>query len=448
MLSFSRAARVRACALPFVRRSARRNLSQQTREAPAAPPPPPEGSPGSSGSAGKLLALVALAGGAYYFREDIADLVKGKGAPGASGENVDDTGLDVKALRSEADELGKRLQSEIEQENLRAKAEEGAKKSEAQHQQQKATATVFETPSTTKGSKKDLIAQECKPDAVDWDALRKEIVEVMDDYDHDDGSYGPIFVRLAWHNAGTYDKNTKKGGSEGALMRYKEEAGWGANAGLDKARARLEPVKANFPEVTYSDLWSFAGTVAIEEMGGPKLNWRPGRRDFAEEHEIQPDGLLPDADGRDKPERPASHLREIFYRMGFNDREIVALSGAHVLGRCHQDASGYEGPWTRTPTTFSNEYFTLLLNERWSQKKTHKGSEWKGPLQYEDRSGDLMMLPTDMALVWDEKLKSILQEFASNEETFKKEFAKAWEKLQELGVAKFNQTWLQYFGLA
>ena len=56
----------------------------------------------------------------------------------------------------------------------------------------------------------------------------------------------------------------------------------------------------------------------------------------------------------------ASHLREIFGRMGFNDQEIVALSGAHALGRCHATASGYVGPWTPTPTTFNNLYFSLL----------------------------------------------------------------------------------------
>lgn len=56
----------------------------------------------------------------------------------------------------------------------------------------------------------------------------------------------------------------------------------------------------------------------------------------------------------------AQHLRDIFYRMGFNDQEIVALSGAHALGRCHATASGYVGPWTPTPETFNNLYFVLL----------------------------------------------------------------------------------------
>ena len=135
---------------------------------------------------------------------------------------------------------------------------------------------------------------------------------------------------------------------------------------------------------------------------------------------------------------PADHLRDIFYRMGFNDQEIVALSGAHALGRCHTDRSGFWGPWTRAPTTFSNEYFKLLIDERWSKKRSHEGQQWNGPEQFEDPSGDLMMLPTDMALVWDEKMKPIVEKYANDEELFSKDFQKAWIKLQELGVKRFH----------
>jgi len=62
-------------------------------------------------------------------------------------------------------------------------------------------------------------------------------------------------------------------------------------------------------------------------------------------------------------------LREIFYRMGFDDWEIVALSGAHALGRCHTDRSGFTGPWTFSPTTLTNDYYKLLLDEKWQWKK-------------------------------------------------------------------------------
>ena len=67
-------------------------------------------------------------------------------------------------------------------------------------------------------------------------------------------------------------------------------------------------------------------------------------------------------------------------------------TGAHAMGRCHTDRSGYWGPWTNAENTFSNEYFRLLLEERWSPKLTHNGKPWTGPDQYEDSSGQLMML--------------------------------------------------------
>lgn len=87
--------------------------------------------------------------------------------------------------------------------------------------------------------------------------------------------------------------------------------------------------------------------------GGPKISWRPGRTDSAKPTSV-PDGRLPDAD-KGVPAATNSHIRDIFCRMGFNDQEIVALSGAHALGRCHTNASGYWGPWTYAESTFSNE---------------------------------------------------------------------------------------------
>lgn len=72
----------------------------------------------------------------------------------------------------------------------------------------------------------------------------------------------------------------------------------------------------------------------------------------------------------------------------FNDQEIVALSGAHAMGRCHTDRSGFDGPWTFSPVTFSNAYFQLLFDEKWSWRK------WAGPAQYTDnKTKSLMMLP-------------------------------------------------------
>lgn len=264
----------------------------------------------------------------------------------------------------------------------------------------------------------------------DYAKVRQAIADILDsNSEYDDGSYGPVLVRLAWHTSGTYDKNTGTGGSNGATMRFAPESNWGANAGLAVARDLLEPVKAKFPWISYSDLWTLGGAVAIEEMGGPTIPWRPGRSDKEEAKLVAlPDGRLPDGD------KGADHVRDIFYRMGFNDQEIVALVGAHCLGRCHPDRSGWDGPWTNAPTTFSNLYFQELANNKWRKKK------WNGPPQYEDKSGQLMMLPADMALLWDRKFKKYVDLYAKDEDKFFSDFAAAFSKLLELGVPFSEQS--------
>jgi catalase (peroxidase I) len=255
-----------------------------------------------------------------------------------------------------------------------------------------------------------------------YDAIRKAIADNLDQPGYDDGSIGPVLVRLAWHASGTYDKADGSGGSSGAKMRYEPEAKWGANAGLEHARAFLEPIKEKYPDISYADLWTLAGTVAIEEMGGPKLRWTPGRTDDKDGKLSPADGRLPDA------AQGAKHIRDIFYRMGFNDKEIVALVGAHCLGRCHTDRSGFSGPWTRAPTTFSNLFFVELVENKWEQKK------WNGPKQFADPSGDLMMLPADLALRDDPEFRKHVDLFAKDEKAFFDAFASAWPKLMELGT--------------
>lgn len=260
-------------------------------------------------------------------------------------------------------------------------------------------------------------------------------------------------------------QNTGNGGSNGATMRFAPEADHGANAGewqttipcweprpaprtpchrptsvpltagypqpsadpythtgLKVARDLLEPIKKKFPGLSYSDLWTLAGVCAIQEMQGPKIGWRAGRQDGMAEN-CTPDGRLPDGD------KGADHLRYIFYKMGFNDQEIVALSGAHALGRCHTDRSGFEGPWTFSPTTFTHDYYKLLFNEKWHQRK------WDGPIQLQDKSTkSLMMLMTDWSLTTDKNFRKYAQKYAEDEQAFFDDFSAAFSKLLELGV--------------
>ena len=127
--------------------------------------------------------------------------------------------------------------------------------------------------------------------------------------------------------------------------------------------------------------------------------------------------------------KTATHLREIFGRMGFNDQEIVALAGAHALGRCHADASGYVGPWTPTPTTFNNIYFSLLVNLKWEPNVVNEHAQFKDP------SGKLMMLPSDIVLIEDAKFRKYVDIYAKDQKKFFDDFAKAFQKLEELGTS-------------
>lgn len=234
---------------------------------------------------------------------------------------------------------------------------------------------------------------------------------------------GPILVRLAWHASGTFDAKQKNGGASKATMRFAPEKDDPANNGLEIARKFLEPVKKQFPWLSYGDLWTLAGCVAIEEMGGPSIQWHSGRTDGTAK-DCSPAGRLPDG------AKKQDHVRDVFYRMGFNDREIVALIGAHALGRCHKDRSGFDGPWTRAETTFSNMYFQELMNNEWHVRK------WDGPKQYADPTGDLMMLPADMSIREDPVFAKYAAVFAIDEDLFFSEFAKAFGKLLELGWQK------------
>jgi len=253
--------------------------------------------------------------------------------------------------------------------------------------------------------------------------LKEAITDILENYDYDDGSIAPVLVRLAWHTSGTWCQKTKTGGSTGATMRFKPESSDDANAGLDKARAFLEPIKEQFPDVSYSDLWVFAGLVALEEMGAPHIRMRWGRKDLEETSDkIPPNGRLPDG------AQGAQHVRDVFNRMGFNDQEIVALvGGGHAMGRCHPDRSGFDGPWTFSPTTFSNEYFRFLLDEKWTERS------WKGPKQFEDSSKKLMMLPADMAMRDDPSFRKWSEVYYKDADKLRKDFALAFKKLVENG---------------
>ncbi|ODV61187.1 heme peroxidase [Ascoidea rubescens DSM 1968] len=272
----------------------------------------------------------------------------------------------------------------------------------------------------------------------DYQKIYNQIATKIQEEDEWDGGigYGPVLVRLAWHLSGSYDKDDysgTKGGSYGGTMRHKYEAKDAGNNGLVHARSFLNKIKQDNPFISTGDLYTLAGIVAIQEMNGPKIGWRAGRKDLPPKNQ-PPHGRLPNAT------QGAEHVRAVFNRMGFNDEEMVALIGVgHAIGRCHKENSGFTGPWTFSPNMVTNEFFKLILNERWEIKQHYDGNT-----QFEDsKTHSLMMLPTDMALIFDPNFKKISEIYSKNENLLFKDFANAFKKLLELGIEfpKDTPTW-------
>lgn len=248
-----------------------------------------------------------------------------------------------------------------------------------------------------------------------------EIVRDEDDYDDGAGRYG-LLTRLAWHCSGTFDASKAKGGSYGGTMIYKPEATDPENAGLELAREFLDQFKEKYPWISRGDLWTLGGVVAIQEAGGPKIKWRPGRKDIMDESLVPENGNLPDAS------KDGKYVKNLFARMGFNERETVALIGAHCLGKCHVQNSGYDGPWGPSFNMFTNDFFVRLLQD-WHVKK------WDGKKQYEDdETNSFMMLPTDMALKEESYFLKYVKMYAEDQDLFFNDFSNAFTKLIENGI--------------
>jgi len=237
----------------------------------------------------------------------------------------------------------------------------------------------------------------------------------------------PILVRLSWHDAGTFDQSDGSGGARGAQRFPSGEAMHGANAGLQLARSLLAPYREKHPAVSHADLWALAAVVSIEHVGGPQVMFRAGRIDIATARSCVNEGRLPDGD------KGAKHIRSVFYRQGFTDTDIVALSGAHTIGRCHADRSGFEGAWTENPLTFDNSYFKLLLECEWARSKSPTK---RMPQMACESHPNVMMLTTDHALATDPAFKRDVERYASDSNAFHRDFASAFQRLQENGHSK------------
>lgn len=241
----------------------------------------------------------------------------------------------------------------------------------------------------------------------------------------------PLLIRLGWHDAGTHDKNIEewptRGGANGSL-RYDIELNHKANAGLDKAMSLVTPIKEKYPNVTWADFFQLVSATAIEEAGGPRIPMRYGRVQTLGPEGCPPEGNLPEAGDPS----PAEHLRKVFYRMGLSDKEIVALSGAHTLGRSRPERSG----WGKPETKYTKDGPGSPGGQSWTVEWLKFDNSYFKEIK-EKRDEDLLVLPTDAVLFEDPGFKAYAEKYAEDQNAFFKDYAESHAKLSELG-AKFD----------
>mmetsp|Transcript_33926 Transcript_33926/g.41032 ORF Transcript_33926/g.41032 Transcript_33926/m.41032 type:complete len:312 (+) Transcript_33926:123-1058(+) len=262
----------------------------------------------------------------------------------------------------------------------------------------------------------------------------------------------PIMLRLAWHDAGTYDHGVKSwpecGGANGSI-RFDKELEHGANAGLSKAMNFINKFKKSYPRLSFADLIQLGGAIGIEVVGGPICPMKYGRVDTTCAEECPAEGNLPGATPPfdDRSASPAEHLRKVFHRMGRSDQDIVALSGAHTIGRAFKERSGTvpNGYGEAQATKFTcpmahvrkdaREGVGMAGGKSWTEKwLTFDNSYFK---YKHGGSGDLLWLPTDDALRTDESFKVYYETYAADSNAFFRDFAQSFTKLSEQG-SKFN----------
>ena len=211
---------------------------------------------------------------------------------------------------------------------------------------------------------------------IDYDALKQDLLDLMTDsqewWPADYGQYGPFFIRMTWHAAGTYRNTDGRGGGGTGAQRFAPLNSWPDNGNLDKARRLLWPIKQKYgKQISWADLLILAGNVAIESMGGTTFGFSGGRPDIWGPEEdihwgvetgwlesnryqgkreldnplaavqmgliyVNPQG----PDGNPDPLASAHDIRETFGRMAMNDEETVALvAGGHTFGKAHGAAT-------------------------------------------------------------------------------------------------------------
>ena len=348
--------------------------------------------------------------------------------------------------------------------------------------------------------------------SLDLDAVIADLKALMttsqDWWPADFGHYGPFFIRMAWHSAGTYRVGDGRGGAGSGSQRFAPLNSWPDNVNLDKARRLIWPIKQKYGrKISWADLIILTGNVALESMGFKTFGFAGGRADVWEPEEdiywgpegkwladerysgdrqlesplgavqmgliyVNPEG----PNGKPDPLAAARDIRETFDRMAMNDEETVALiAGGHSFGKTHGagdatlvgvepeggtieqqgfgwaskfgagkggDAigSGLEVTWTKTPTRWSNDFFSHLFGYDWELTKSPAGAhQWTPkngagagtvPNAHDPSKRHApAMLTTDLALRADPAYEKISRRFHEHPDQFADAFARAWYKL-------------------
>lgn len=220
--------------------------------------------------------------------------------------------------------------------------------------------------------------------------VREYLVELMP------LEHAPAHLRLAFHDAGTYDERTRTGGAHGTVH-LPEELQRGDNTGWGQPCIELlAEARAVYPALSWADLVAVGGAAGIQRCGGPAIAIGLGRTDSSTP---APPHRLPG--GYEGP----GLLKAIFDRMGLGVRDLVVLSGAHTLGHTQRRA------FTPDPWVFSNAYFVELLAH----------------------GAGVLLLPTDGALLQDPELRPLVELYAQDEAHFLADFAAAFRRMTWLG---------------
>jgi len=283
-----------------------------------------------------------------------------------------------------------------------------------------------------------------------YDAIAADVRKFLEppatDYVNQADFFGGV-VRLPFHDAGSYDQSDGSGKPSGCVNPADP-----ANGGLPEVIAGIESVyQMHQTELSRADYWVLVAHVAIQDAGGPLIPFQWGRVDCNGNY--PPMGRLPDA------EKNWTEVYNVFVkRMGLEVQDIVALLGAHTLGRTMPENSGYEFYWTNTANKFTNQFYKDLLYGQWARYSNYFAfhgttHEWNtDPLP--EGADPQMMLNTDMSLVYlnigsggdgvcgnttnnactnNPDSLPIVQKYATNQSMWFTDFTTGWVKLTSLG---------------